>query len=229
MKKTLFLIVFAVFAAGNLFPYFPESIKKYNVKIALPSQPHLWEEATYIPVGSGIILDGYHILSARHCIFLNDTDMAKYLVAIVYDDDGAIREISGFSVVYTDEKRDMVCLKTEKRMPCPISLKLAPKKPKGGEEIYAIGNPLGEENVTSTGTVGKNTITLGDPELMLLHIELYNGNSGCGIFNKWGQLVGMFQLWYGPDDRGQYVATCLNILTIREFLKSAEEAEKTAK
>ena len=66
-----------------------------------------------------------------------------------------------------------------------------------GEEVYAIGNPLGELTFTFTGgyvSAKDRSVTMSDGTVMnMLQTDtaINNGNSGGPLFNEYGQVIGI--------------------------------------
>ena len=143
--------------------------------------------------GSGIIIsaDGY-IITNNHVIA--DTDNGNTLANSI-----TVRMTNGSeypaTVVGTDADSDIAVLKIEATdLPAAIigdSDKLAV-----GEEVLAVGNPLGELG----GTVTNGIISALDREinvdgtkmnLLQTNAAINPGNSGGGLFNMAGELVGV--------------------------------------
>ena len=66
-----------------------------------------------------------------------------------------------------------------------------------GENVYAIGNPLGELTFTFTGgyvSAKDRSVTMSDGTVMnmlLTDTAINNGNSGGPLFNEYGQVIGI--------------------------------------
>lgn len=143
--------------------------------------------------GSGVIIsaDGY-IVTNNHVIA--DTDNGNTLAnsITVRMTDGAEYEAT---VIGTDADSDIAVLKIEAdNLPAAVigdSDKLAV-----GEEVLAVGNPLGELG----GTVTNGIISALDREinvdgttmnLLQTNAAINPGNSGGGLFNMAGELIGI--------------------------------------
>lgn len=141
--------------------------------------------------GSGIILseDGY-ILTNNHVIADTNSELARTIT---------VRMTTGeefqASVVGTDADADIAVLKIEaENLPAVVvgnSDNLAV-----GEEVIAVGNPLGELG----GTVTNGIISALDREinvdgtmmnLLQTNTAINPGNSGGGLFNMAGELIGV--------------------------------------
>ena len=136
--------------------------------------------------GSGVIIssDGY-ILTCNHVI-----DGAKSITVITTD--GSSYEAS---VVGTDAENDIAVLKIN-----ATNLQSAvlgdSDSVRVGEQIVAIGNPLGElGGSTTTGIVSAKSrnVTIEGTEMNVMQIDaaVNPGNSGGALFNMYGELIGI--------------------------------------
>lgn len=136
--------------------------------------------------GSGVIVtsDGY-IVTNNHVI-----DGASKVSVTLKSGDSYDAEVIG-----TDEQTDIAVLKIEASDLQPVVMGDSSEL-KVGEKAVAIGNPLGELG----GTVTEGIISALDREITLdgetmnllqTNAEINPGNSGGGLFNKYGELVGV--------------------------------------
>lgn len=70
-----------------------------------------------------------------------------------------------------------------------IALPLLPTVADVGEQVVAIGHPLGSKWTQTTGTISNNSYETS----VQLNVALDPGNSGGPILNAWGQVVGVVQ------------------------------------
>ncbi len=137
--------------------------------------------------GSGIIItsDGY-IITNNHVI------SGANKVTVYLNDDTEYEA----KLVGTDEKTDLAVIKIEATGLTPVSMGNS-EDLMVGEEVIAIGNPLGELRGTATGgmvSALSRTITFSDgSEMTLMQTDaaINPGNSGGGLFNSRGELVGI--------------------------------------
>lgn len=136
--------------------------------------------------GSGVIIsqDGY-IITNNHVVS-GATDIKVYL----YDDTEYTATLIG-----TDAKTDLAVIKIDAQ-----GLRAAQLGDSGsllvGEDVLAIGNPLGELRGTATsGMISaiSRTINIEGQGMTLLQTDaaINPGNSGGGLFNMQGELVGI--------------------------------------
>ena len=136
--------------------------------------------------GSGIIVtaDGY-ILTNNHVV-----SGAQTIKVYLQDDTEYDAKLIG-----TDTKTDLAVIKIEATGLTPVKMGDSDALVVG-EDVVAIGNPLGELRGTATsGMVSalSRTITIEDQEMTLLQTDaaINPGNSGGGLFNAKGELIGI--------------------------------------
>ncbi len=137
--------------------------------------------------GSGIIIssDGY-ILTNYHVI-----EGANRVKVYLYDDTEYEATLVG-----TDKTTDLAVIKVEATGLTPVVMGDSDHLIVG-EEVVAIGNPLGELRGTATGgmvSALSRDITFSDgSEMTLLQTDaaINPGNSGGGLFNSKGELIGI--------------------------------------
>jgi S1-C subfamily serine protease len=138
--------------------------------------------------GSGVTIkykDGFYILSAGHMLDKLDDDL--YL----YENDNEICKLKvikhSFVVLGNKTIEDLLLLKPVDDDIQPIFYtELADIEPFTGTEINIIGNPLGIEDVVTDGRI----ITY-QRNFMYMTGTSYFGNSGGGVYNNEGKLVGI--------------------------------------
>ncbi len=136
--------------------------------------------------GSGVILteDGY-IATCAHVV-----DGAKSLTVTLNDDTAYEATIVG-----TDVRNDLAIIKIDATGLVPATLGDSDMLTVG-EDVIAIGNPLGELRGTATSGIisaVKRSITVENTEMELIQTDaaISPGNSGGGLFNASGRLIGI--------------------------------------
>ena len=136
--------------------------------------------------GSGVILtaDGY-IATCAHVV-----DGAKNLTVTLNDDTAYEATLVG-----VDKRNDLAIIKIEATGLSPAALGDSDMLTVG-EDVIAIGNPLGELRGTATGgmiSAVKRSITVEGVEMELVQTDaaISPGNSGGGLFNASGKLIGI--------------------------------------
>ena len=136
--------------------------------------------------GSGVILteNGY-IATCAHVV-----DGAKKLTVTLNDDTSYEATIVG-----TDTRNDLAIIKIDAEGLTPAVLGDSDMLTVG-EDVIAIGNPLGELRGTATSGIisaVKRAITVENTEMELVQTDaaISPGNSGGGLFNASGKLIGI--------------------------------------
>ena len=136
--------------------------------------------------GSGIILtsDGY-IVTCRHVV-----DGADSVKVILNDDAEHEAKLVG-----SDPRYDLAVIKIEQTGLTPATLGDS-EMLTVGDDVIAIGNPLGELRGTATdgiiSAVGRDvTVENMNMNLLQTNAAISPGNSGGGLFNSSGSLIGI--------------------------------------
>ncbi len=136
--------------------------------------------------GSGIILtsDGY-IVTCKHVV-----DGAETIKVILNDDSEHEAKLIG-----SDTRSDLAVLKIDKTGLAPATLGDSDMLTVG-EDVIAIGNPLGELRGTATSGIISalsREVTVENAKMKLIQTDaaISPGNSGGGLFNASGSLVGI--------------------------------------
>ncbi len=182
--------------------------------------------------GSGVIIskDGrvitnYHVIDGAYNVRVTTKDGTEYGV------DGVL----GYS-----KEKDLAILKLSNADNLPVSDIGQSSTLQAGDKIVAIGNPLGNIDKVTTGTILDMDVTnpsLRDGEDIQISAPIDHGSSGGGLYNMLGQLVGVTYA-LGVDDNGGYyyfaipisdVIPLLNVQTITtiDYLYSMNKPEIT--
>ena len=160
-----------------------------------------WQEYVTSGAGSGVIIseDGY-IITNNHVI--STTETSFYGTTTSYADKITVSLKNGetydATIIGGAADADIAVIKIEaKDGEKFVSAKFADSdKLKVGEEVIAIGNPLGELSGTTTNGIisalaRKVTIENVEMNLLQTNAAINPGNSGGGLFNMSGELVGV--------------------------------------
>ena len=180
----------AVFAPGMVAHVVRDSIVVINVRYRSYmgySQGHS---------GSGVIVskNGY-ILTCNHVI-----EDAQSIEVVL--NSGATH---GATLVGSDEERDLAVIKIDPgKKALPYAKHGCSKNLVVGERVVAVGNPLGLELTSDVGKVlePEGEVILHDGSRMRLiqtDVSLEPENSGCGLFNLDGELIGIVNARYSVD------------------------------
>ena len=152
-------------------------------------------QSTAAAAGSGFILseDGY-VLTNQHVI-----EKANTITVAMFDGTKYPAKLVGY-----DKNNDIAVLKIEAKGLTPVTLGSSDKL-QVGDEVIAIGNPLGELTFSLTkGNVSalNRAVTLSSSVTMNLiqtDAAINSGNSGGPLFNMYGEVVGITNAKYSSS------------------------------
>jgi len=199
VKKLLAVLVFAVFFTGTLAlrqtstpeeryvavvqRVLPTAVTIY-VQVSRPNPDNPDEIQHGHLTGSGVFISRYgHILTCNH-LFSSEFKIEGVEVE-TYE-----HWPLPATVIYQDPKKDLALVKVDDTYAVPAVL-ARPDSPEVGQEVIAIGAPLG---LTSTVTTGIISATNRDDlhyDMIQMSAPINPGNSGGPLFNLKGELVGI--------------------------------------
>lgn len=169
-----------------------------GIDVVYPTQNYsYWGYSTQQSTGSGsgiiITNDGY-IVTCNHVV-----ENASEIKVVLNDD----TEYSA-TLVGTDTRNDLAVIKVEATGLSACTLGDSDTLTVG-EEVVAIGNPLGELRGTATSGIVSalnRSVTVESVEMSLLQTDaaISPGNSGGGLFNASGSLVGIVNAKASSDN-----------------------------
>ncbi len=181
-------------------------------------------QSTAAAAGSGFILteDGY-ILTNQHVI-----DKANTITVAMYDGTKYPATLIGY-----DASNDIAVLKIDAKGLSPVTLGDSDAL-KVGDEVVAIGNPLGELTFSLTkGNVSAldRAVTLSSSVTMKLiqtDAAINSGNSGGALFNMYGEVVGITNAKYSSSGYSgeasiDNIGFAIPINSVREIVSSIIE------
>ena len=181
-------------------------------------------QSTAAAAGSGFILteDGY-ILTNEHVI-----EKANTITVAMYDGTKYAATLIGY-----DTSNDIAVLKIDAKGLTPVTLGNSDAL-EVGEEVVAIGNPLGELTFSLTkGSVSalNRAVTLSSSVTMNLiqtDTAINSGNSGGALFNMYGEVVGITNAKYSSSGYSgeasiDNIGFAIPINSVRELVTSIIE------
>lgn len=179
-------------------------------------------QTTSAASGSGFIItdDGY-IVTNYHVIENSDT-----ITVSLYDGTSYEAELTGY-----DESNDIAVLKVEAEGLTPVVLGDSDNL-NVGDEVIAIGNPLGELTFSLTsGSVSalNREITLSNNvtmDLIQTDCAINSGNSGGALFNLYGEVIGVTNAKYSGSGSGasiDNIGFAIPINSVRGIIESIIE------
>ena len=153
---------------------------------------------TYQASGSGFIItsDGY-ILTNYHVI-----SGSKTVTVATYDHNTYDAKVIGY-----DASNDIAVIKIDAENLKPVTLGDSDTL-RVGENVYAIGNPLGELTFSLTGGIvsalSRNVRTDAGTSMSLIQTDcaINSGNSGGALFNTRGEVIGITNAKYSSSGMG---------------------------
>ena len=139
-----------------------------------------------IALGSGFLV------SSDGAIATNYHVIASGNVAVVKFADGTVLPVDG--VLATDKVHDLAVIKVHGKTFQTLTLGNSDQI-QVGEEVVAIGNPLGLELTVSNGILSGVRITKEEGKFLQTTAPISHGSSGGPLFNMFGEVVGVNALY----------------------------------
>ena len=127
-------------------------------------------------VGNGLILTASHVIEDANNVFIE------------FDDDTTI-ESSEFFTIKTIDAGLIIIENHEGGLNQRVRLKMMP--PSIGDTVFTIGSPFENKNSVATGVFSARDRDVKGERLHQLDIMVNPGMSGCPVFNRYGNVVGM--------------------------------------
>ena len=158
--------------------------------------------------GTGFHLQDGYIVTARHAVEKHSPTgqiVPKVIRVLSSDLHEFVAQIVGDSayldvVVYRLNQKDRPLM--------PISTVFAAEAPIVGSEVFTVGYPMGWGPTMAFGRIGNANTFLQTVETRLVQADLSacSGNSGGGLFNQAGEVVGIMHavIQTDKDDKEEY-------------------------
>lgn len=135
----------------------------------------------FIVSADGVIVTNYHVIKT------GNVAAAKFA-------DGSVLEVDG--VLAADKDRDLAIIKIHGRVFHTLTLGNSDQI-QIGEDVVAIGNPLGLELTVSNGILsGIRTDNDAGGKFLQTTAPISHGSSGGPLFNMQGQVIGINSMYY---------------------------------
>ncbi|MBB2818976.1 UNVERIFIED_ORG: serine protease Do [Rhizobium esperanzae] len=179
------ILAFAIVIVGGVAIAVPNTVQTTITNTIVQAPPTTSEDsAIKISVGdglgSGVHIGGGNILTAAHVVGDQKTVKIKTLAGT---EDDAI-------VLWANKDYDVALIHTDGNV--AGSSELDCREPRFGEQLQAIGNPLGMEFIASFGRVAGTGRTTGPwKRVIVADMTTVMGQSGGGVFANDGRVVGI--------------------------------------
>jgi serine peptidase DegS len=161
-------------------------------------------------LGSGVIVSAQgYVLTNYHVI-----SHAFDIQVLLYDG-----RVAKAHVVGSDEETDLAVLKIDAGN-LPV-IRLAEQKPRPGDVVLAIGNPLGLNQTVTMGivsAVGRQLNSSSAEDFIQTDAAINFGNSGGALVNAEGRLVGINTLLIGKDANAEGIGFAIPVGTAKNVL-----------
>jgi serine protease Do len=163
--------------------------------------------------GSGFVIseDGY-VVTNNHVI-----DKANK-IEVVFDTDDKTDKYEA-ELIGTDSRTDIALLKIKATRKFTF-VKFAPKEPRVGDWVLAVGNPFGLGGTVTAGIVSAlaRGIAEGPYDYLQIDAAVNRGNSGGPTFNLDGEVVGVNTAIYSPSGGNVGIAFAVPASTVTKVV-----------
>ncbi|WP_158453636.1 stalk domain-containing protein [Paenibacillus beijingensis] len=166
--------------------------------------------------GSGVVIGDSYVLTNLHV-------MQDATSGTVITDNGTKLDIQGVAVY--DDNSDLVLIKTKQPMSEPSVTLGTSYEVEKGDPVVTIGSPLGMQNTVSEGLIS-NIGTEEGVEYFQISAPIDHGSSGGGLFNEYGELIGITSS--GVDDTSADLNYAVSVANIMSLLGEEFDESKVA-
>jgi len=176
--------------------------------------------ATPVGTGSGFITSpGGYVVTNAHVI-QGETDIR----CVLYDRAGSVikrRTIEDVEIIAVNDHFDLALLKMTHPGgdPFPTVPVQTDDELDAGEEVFAIGAPLGLERTLSSGVIATTTRSFEGVPYIQTTAEINPGNSGGPLFNLAGEVIGVTNM---KIPFGEGLGFAIPARYVRDFLDNHE-------
>lgn len=221
-KKWVLVVLLVLFILGALAALFlwnnPEMLWLKNADNSVVTVTCYDKDKEIIGSGSGVVFEennlivtNFHVIEDSYSAEITDNNGRSYWVDYVgaysKEDDLALLVIKGGTIDYIARVGDS-------------------SKVKKGDKVYAIGSPMGVSNTVSEGLLSQ----IVDGYLQI-SAPISHGSSGGGLFDRWGNLVGITFAGYDDAQNLNYAIPIEAVTRLYNSISSQEPVslEKIAK
>jgi serine protease Do len=167
-----------------------------------------------IGVGSGFVVDSSgKIITNYHVI------EEAALIKVIFHDGTSYWTDTFLSA---DPVRDLALIKIEAKNLPYVTLGDS-SKIKLGEQVVAIGSPIGLQNTVSTGVISSTQRVIDNQNYVQISVPIDHGSSGGALFNMYGEVIGVTT---GGYDSIADLNLCIPSNEVKTFLTLPQVATK---
>ena len=165
----------------------------------------------FFVTADGVAVTNYHVIEGTASAQITTINGEKYEVS---------------DVIAFDEQLDVAIIRVSKKsvsgnavMSFP-ALKMADSdKIKAGQNVYAIGSPVGLQNTISNGIISNTNQTVDESTFIQITAPISHGSSGGALVDEYGEVLGITSA--GIED-AQNIGFAIPINIIKQFDLSAK-------
>lgn len=165
----------------------------------------------FFVTSDGVAVTNYHVIEGTASAQITTTSGEKYAVS---------------DVIAFDEELDVAIIRVSKKSVSGNTvanfpaLKMADSdKIKAGQNIYAIGSPVGLQNTISNGIISNVNQKVDDETFIQITAPISHGSSGGALVDEYGEVLGITSA--GIED-AQNIGFAIPINIIKQFDLNAE-------
>lgn len=147
-------------------------------------------------VDNGRVVTNYHVIKGAKKIIVKTKDKYEY----------EVKNILGYN-----EALDLAVLEIVSEND---SLVLSQLEPVVGEEIYALGSPLGLTQTLTDGIVSTSSRIIDKVDYIQISAPISPGNSGGPLLNAYGEVIGINTMYF---ENGQNLNFAINIKELQKI------------
>lgn len=165
----------------------------------------------FVAFSDDIVITNYHVIDFAARILISTEQDMTYSVE---------------RVIAYDVERDIAILQVEQHTEL-IPLQLGESKNiKKGQEIVAIGSPLGIKNSVSTGVIsGRIRNANSAIDVLQFTAPISSGSSGGALFNTEGEVIGVT---YASFENGQNINLAIPTEEVQKLFQQAQRSKSLA-
>lgn len=217
----IFMIMFAFAQPTMVHAQFYDEDEKININVYEKISPAIVSIDAQVPdgisSGTGCIISPHGIiLTSSHVIEdTKDIDVTTY--------SGKVYKAEVISIL--GKNNDLALLKIEAKEPLSVIRLGDSEGIKVGQKVLAIGNPFGFSGTLTQGIVSRIDYVKNKIQT---DAAINPGNSGGPLLNSAGEVIGISQSIYNPDNNRSNIGIgfAVPVNSVKEFIDLAKIAKK---